>query len=304
MNRSNPHNKVRQLYTGIHLVMIDDLWLTKNSAGEIISYPDGQTPLTVRFTDGKGYSFDNNYLLKGDKEFIFHKMCAAFGVDYSVTKLKDECGIDITKPDGTVVKATKPRRRGYIFIREVRDIDGTEVVKDEITRDEVVNYYIFDYAPFMAGQKAPNKKGCPVDGKGADGDFIDYRQIKKNMTKEERLAIGREIIAKKPDDVFTLAEEYVEPTVTFSTPSVDKITITYSDDLVLEEDLPCRTENIPAFDVKAKVAEVKNALFPNEEFFNQPESPLFGLEKIINLQEKVNDLEADKPEQFIEEELF
>jgi len=276
--------RVKQLLTGIHLVMIDDLWLTKDGHGNILTTTGGQVPMSIRFTDSNGYSFDNNYLLKGDKEFIFHKMCTAFGIDYTVTKLKDECGIDVVKADGTVVKATKPRKRGYIFIREVHDVDGTEIVKDEVTGVDVVNYYIFDYAPFMAGQKAPTRLGCPVDGKGADGDFIDYRQIssieqqvhKQKLSKAERLELGKKVIADtkaKKEDVFTLEEEFVEP--------------------VVEE------ENAPAFDTPALVKEVKSALFPNEEFLNQPESPIFGQEEKV-----IDESSEESPQLFIEEDLF
>ena len=154
--------QLKQLRTGIHLVTITDAFLVKDNLGKPLKLPSGEVGLTIRFTNGKNFSFDNNYWIKGDREWIFKKMCAQAGINPANPKFKLE----------------STGKRLWIYIKEVHDIDGDQYICDEITGLPVINYYIFDYSMCDNPQNKPIKAGDPDKNNGeASGEFIDYRQI-------------------------------------------------------------------------------------------------------------------------------
>lgn len=154
--------QLKQLKTGIHLVTITDASLAKDHTGQLILSNNGEKGICIKFTNGKNLSFENTYWIKGDKEWIFKKMCSAANIDASQPKFKAEA----------------VGKRLYIFIREVHDVDGDEIVIDEVTMQPIVNYYIFQYSEYFDNGITPVVAGNPETNNGiASGDFIDYRQI-------------------------------------------------------------------------------------------------------------------------------
>ncbi len=201
---TQPKPLTKELKTGIHLILLVNAWETIDVSGNRIHTHENESPLTIQFMDGKGKIYENDYLIQKEdmperqlshiSTKAFKKLCLVMDIDLENPKFKTECGL--TK------SSVKPKRRGYIFIREVHDIDGDVTLKD-VNGNEIVNYWIFDYAPFVEGKDKPVRIGDPETSGGiASGDFIDYRQINpiekkvQEMTAQEKIALGKKLIAK------------------------------------------------------------------------------------------------------------
>ncbi len=214
---SKSDSKIKQLGTGIHLAEINNAWATKDHTGKPVITNANEMPITVQFIDGKGLLFEQGFFLQRElnetnkissqSTKAFRKMCDSFGINPANPNFKDECGLT----NGT----KNPRRRGYIFIKEVYDVNQEVMMKDEFTGEDIVNHYIFDFEPFRDGMDAPKKKGCPMDGKQASGDFLSYRQIdpiEVQLDKQKRIAKGKEIIkAVEKKSEWDLDENIVKP---------------------------------------------------------------------------------------------
>lgn len=163
-------NKIKELKTGVHLVAITDAMIIKNSAGEPALSTAGEMGIIVRFTDGANQSYDQDYWLGGTREQFFISMCAAANIDRENPKFK---------------KASKGKRL-WICIKEIWDVDGEDIVKDELTGEPVINYYLFKTIPYIEPGKKPTVPGDPeADPKNnPSGQFLDYNQIDKDYKTE------------------------------------------------------------------------------------------------------------------------
>ena len=105
----------------------------------------------------------------------------------------------------------------------------------------------------------------------------------------------------KPKEEFSISEEFVEPVI------VKETVLVIDEPFVLEEDKP--------FDVNGAVQKVKDSLFPNEHFLDQPMTHLHKPANEFKLEEEfVNPTKPieisnikqveETPEQFIEEDFF
>jgi hypothetical protein len=173
MSRST--QQLKELTTGVHLVILGGFLAVKNPDGSLKESETGEKLIQVRFTDGFNKSFDKQYWVKGNREHEFNKMISCAGLDRSkFATFKD-------------LANAATGLRIWISIREVYEIDG----ENEIGEKE---YQIFDYDPCLNPEKKPTKKGDPANGQ-AGGDFIACKQIKKTladvsyngMSKEEFL---------------------------------------------------------------------------------------------------------------------
>jgi len=199
MSLSTKVNVVRKdLKTGIHLVTIAGGKLVKGPDQKPVVTKDGEVGLTVRFVNSKKEAFDKVFWLKGKREKEFKKM-----LNSAQVKLKTKnFNVDAK---GHVL---------WIYIREVYDIIDDEIVIDEITGEQVINYYIFDYSPAANPENRPAVMGDPeINGGIAGGKFIDYRQVKE-----------MEGVVKKSevkDDNFPLEENPLEKKKTAMQPNSD-----------------------------------------------------------------------------------
>lgn len=154
--------KLKQLKTGVHLVVITDAVLIKDHENMPFITPAGETGLTVRFSDGANNHFDQDYWLNGDRQHFFDKMAATANIDTSNPQFKAEA----------------KGKRLWICIKEVHEIDGDQPVTD-IT-GPVINYYMFDTIPCLDPNKKPVVKGDPAENDGMpSGAFLDYKQVPK-----------------------------------------------------------------------------------------------------------------------------
>ena len=176
--------QLKQLLTGIHLVTITDVWLAKDNQGKPIKTAEGETGVTVRFTNGKNFSFDNTFWLKGSREWMFKKMCSQAGIN----------------PSAPQFKAESVGKRLWIYIKEVHDIDGDLYIQDDITGMPVINYYIFDYSMCDNPKNKPLRKGDPDTNNGeASDDFLGHRQISatQKLEKENKVQVTSSASAPK-----------------------------------------------------------------------------------------------------------
>lgn len=175
----------KDLKTGVHLVTIVGGQLVKGHDKQPIVTKDGEVGLTVRFANSKKEAFDKVFWLKGKREKEFNKMLNAAQVRLE------------TKNFNVDAKG----HRLWIYIREVYDIIDDEILVDEITGEQVVNYYIFDYSPAINPENRPAVMGDPETNGGiAGGKFIDYRQVKELEGVKKK----SEVKEKVSDDNFPL----------------------------------------------------------------------------------------------------
>lgn len=264
---------LKQLKTGVHLVTITDTWLAKDNQDQIIKTKDNEIGVVIRFTNGKNFSYDKTFWIKGKREWEFVKMCAQAGINPAAKKFKEELGL--------IAESNKPTRRLWIFIKEVHDIDGEKYVQDEITGMPVVNYYIFDYSMCDNPKNKPLRKGDPErnNGEAAD-DFLSYRQITdaeratmnskgivtekieaslQNAPKEVRMEKAKEIIgstAKKSTVMVPNNEFSMEKGQHFELPKKEEQPVLSDDDIFGNDFMP--EETVPQVESSNEIPEENN----------------------------------------------
>jgi len=158
--------RTTELKTGIHLVSIIDAGIVKTDDGKPAITDKGEMGIKLKFADGKNHIFEQVYYTGGERERFFKAMCASANIDLEQVKKTGK------------FKAEAIGKRLWIYIKEVYDINGEELIKDDITGEPVINYYIFKTS-FMANpDNRPAMKGDPLRNGGiATDEFVDYRQI-------------------------------------------------------------------------------------------------------------------------------
>jgi len=79
MSRST--QQLKELTTGVHLVIIGGFTAVKNPDGSLKESKTGKKLIQVRFTDNFNKSFDKQYWVKGSREFEFNKIMTCVGID-------------------------------------------------------------------------------------------------------------------------------------------------------------------------------------------------------------------------------
>lgn len=153
--------KIKELFTGIHLVMIDDISIVKGEDNMPIRQENGSIRLRMKFITGESKCFESDYWTK---ETDFLKMLVSFKVVALSDKFKD-------------FKASALHKRGWICIKEVHLIDKENPVLDDQGQPKI-DYYIFDTRPVSDSLKKPTIKGDPEKNDGiASEAFLDYKSI-------------------------------------------------------------------------------------------------------------------------------
>lgn len=155
-------NKVSELLTGVHLVMVHDAILVKDKDGVPIQNGN-EMNLRVRFIDNDKKQIDHDFWLGGDREVYFDSFCTAANIDKTNPKFKTE----------------SKGRRVWACIKELWKVDGTETVLDPFTEEPDKSYHIFKFLPFEDSGKKPEVAGDPaLHPKGIATDpFVDYIDI-------------------------------------------------------------------------------------------------------------------------------
>jgi len=168
--------RTTELTTGIHLVSIIDAGIVKGPDGKPKVTESGEIGIMITFADGKNHIFQQIYYTKGEREYFFKKMCASANID-----------LDEVAKTGKF-KAEARGKRVWIYIKEVWDIDGVDVVKHDVTGQPIITYYVFETSFVGNVDNRPAMKGDPAKNNGTPSDkFIEYRQIYKTPpTLEEK----------------------------------------------------------------------------------------------------------------------
>ncbi len=176
--------RTTELTTGIHLATIIDASIVKGLDGKPKLTEKGEMGIMIKYADGKNHIFEQVYYTSGDREYFFKKMCTAANIDLEVVKKTGK------------FKAEAVGKRLWIYIKEVYDIDGENTVKDDITGEPVINYYVFNTSFMGNPDNKPAMKGDPARNNGiATDDFVDYRQIFKagaSIAEKAHAAISKD----------------------------------------------------------------------------------------------------------------
>ena len=163
--------RVTDLKSGIHLVSIIDASILKGLDKKPLISRRGETGIVIKFKDSKNHIFENVYYKGGEREFLFKKMCHSARID--LIKVKETGKF----------KAEALGKRIWLYIKEVYDIDGTDLVIDDLTGKPTINYYIFETGVVSESELRPSMKGDPSTNDGiASEKFVEYRQIFKPGT--------------------------------------------------------------------------------------------------------------------------
>lgn len=194
MSRST--QQLKEITTGIHLVILGGFTAVKNPDGTLKESETGEKLIQVRFTNGHNKHFDKQYWVKGAREHEFNKMITCAGID--------------RKKYGTFkeIASAATGVRLWIYIREIYEINGEEC-------GDIMDYQIFDYSPCLNPEKKPLRKGDPEDNKGvAGGDFISYWHTKESFgqsTVHKMIEEKQEKATKSIEDLVEAAEEVLAP---------------------------------------------------------------------------------------------
>ncbi len=210
--------RTTELTTGIHLASIIDASIVKGQDGKPKLTEKGEMGITIKFADGKNHIFEQVYYTNGDREYFFKKMCASASID-----------LENVKKTGKF-KAEAVGKRLWIYIKEVYDIDGENTVKDDITGEPVINYYVFNTSFMGNPDNKPAMKGDPARNNGiATDDFVDYKQIFKagtSIAEKAHAAISKDNEDDFPDIHFDGVKPVLMPgkadTVTYSSVTTAK----------------------------------------------------------------------------------
>lgn len=185
----------KNLLAGLHLVVITDVAPVKGDDQKPISSEKGGMKVRCTFTkskDGVNTVYEHDFWVK---DGFFARMCHAFKIDPLAPKFR-------THVLGTQEKPNL--RRGWIAIKEIHHINGTEIVLEG--GQPVIEYELFDFFRWTESGKRPKVAGDPELGAIA-GVFLDYKDVNLNPHKwgEADMTIGAELIEKEEEhDEFSL----------------------------------------------------------------------------------------------------
>ncbi len=163
--------RAQELQTGIHLVIVSDMNLLKDSYGKPIER-NGSNFITVRFTDGENKSIDNHFPIGTEKQRYFDLMI-------------NHLGLDNTKQ---VKKKEVIGKRLWIAIKEVHFLVDGVTLKDKDKKD-VKEYFVFKTFKYDGEKARPIVKGDPINFDGiAQDEFVDYKIVQDSFNKEENIA--------------------------------------------------------------------------------------------------------------------
>lgn len=155
-----------QLTTGVHLITIPEkksVVMIKDKDNVPIVTEKGEMGIRVRMIGDEGKIFDQDFWLKGDREWFFLEFCKAAKIN----------------PDAEFIIKEAAGRRCWICIKEIWKINGTETILDPLTGEPDLSYQIFKFLPFDDSGKKPVVPGDPELNKGqALEPFVDYIDIK------------------------------------------------------------------------------------------------------------------------------
>lgn len=166
--------RITDLKTGSHLVMIKNLSYLKI---QMDKFP----VMSVLFENDKNEVYEHWFVLDNDwRQEVFQKLLVTIGA-----LLKE----------GQPTKEDILGKRLYLFIKEVHHINDDTPIVDE--NGPVIEYFMFNFAPFINGMKKPKTPGDPADDNGIpSGKFINYKNLslqQKGKTEEE--VIDEQVIA-------------------------------------------------------------------------------------------------------------
>lgn len=153
-----------QLTTGVHLITVPEkgVVMIKDKDGNPIVTESGEMGIRFRLMDIDGKIFDQDFWLRGNRQFVFDDFCKAAKIDQTVEKIRNEA----------------KDKRCWIAIKEVWKINGTDVVNDPLTGEPDLSYQIFKFLPFDDSGKKPIVVGDPELNKGQAGEaFVDYIDV-------------------------------------------------------------------------------------------------------------------------------
>jgi hypothetical protein len=183
--------RISMIKTGVHLVMISDLFYLKGADGKPIANTTGQLTMAVQFKNDKNEVHEQHYLLDGDwRQEQFNKMLNAAQLNTNEQlKKKDAVG-----------------KRLWIAIKEIHFVnDDVVVMEDDKPK---IDYYIFRTCPFIENGRKPAIVGDPADADGyASGAFLDYKNVSQSgEVRIQESSVEPEVkpepVAKKEEPVF------------------------------------------------------------------------------------------------------
>ena len=140
--------------TGVHLVLIDNIKLHKNSDGTPQLTSTGEGLITVTYANTANQKIDKTYLIGNEKQKTFDKTMFNAGINTT---------------ENPSVKAAIGKRL-YVAIREELEYNenGEQI--------EETKYCVFKSFPYTEGGRKPNMMGDPENGDVASGEFVKITQ--------------------------------------------------------------------------------------------------------------------------------
>ena len=153
-----------QLVTGVHLVTVPEkgvVYVTDKNNVPVVT-ESGEVGVRFRLMDNDGKIFEQDYWLKGNREWIFNDFCKAAKIDPNTEKIRNE----------------SKGKRCWICVKEIWKVNGEETVMDPLTGQPDLTYQIFKFIPFDDSGKKPVVPGDPELNKGqALEPFVDYIDV-------------------------------------------------------------------------------------------------------------------------------
>lgn len=160
--------RLQELSAGIHLVIISDMKLLKDSKGAPVE-KEGNNFICVKFTNSENKSNEQYYPVGTEKQRHF---------DLLITHI----GLDNTKQ---VNKKETIGKRLWIAVKEVYFLDGDVTIKDHDGR-ELKDFYVFKTFKYDGENSYPIIKGDPKNFNGAAQDeFLDYKLVSDDFVIEK-----------------------------------------------------------------------------------------------------------------------
>ena len=159
--------RLQQIDAGIHLVVVTDLSLLKNSDKTPVDH-NGTNYMVVKFCDKDNKIHEQHYPINCEKQKFFDRF------------LKD-IGIDNSKP---VSKKEVLNRRLWIAIKDVYILDDDTVLTLP-NGDKLVERFVFRTYQHVEGGNRPAIVGDPLHNGGVASDmFVDYRRVIQDFDNE------------------------------------------------------------------------------------------------------------------------
>lgn len=156
---------LQEIKAGVHLVTIMSIKrLLDHGKNQVVK--DGEIGVTIQFATGHNHRHEQVYWIgkgKQGREKYFTSMCIDAGVDMSQSQMSTKAVIGKTL---------------WIAVKEIYTLknDGSEVLKNEVTGEDVMEHFIFKTAPVYDPDRPPTWPGDPAKNEGrAMDDFLGYK---------------------------------------------------------------------------------------------------------------------------------